>query len=168
MRILLLSLIVLLTGCTTMPKTADEFRTNVSAFIMPNMEQFEVSRPIKDVTATLQKLAPKCLDKTVQRTASADHLRTFNWNPMVVADKDRTELHLQLIPENEKNEDMPPKGYYMMVVDAAPAPGNKTAITLYMSMKSDLDLVIQAIKDWAGGTNTKCVDMGRVKIFLSQ
>jgi hypothetical protein len=165
---ILLPLIVLLSGCTAMPKTADEFRTNVSAFIMPNMEQFEAGRSFKDVTASLQKLAPKCLDKTLQRSSGADHLRTFNWNPTIIAGKDRTELHLQLIPENEKNADMPPKGYYMMVVDATPLPGNKTAITLYMSMKSDMDPVIQAIKDWAGGANTNCIDMGRVKIFLSK
>jgi hypothetical protein len=135
MRILLPLMVLLpliLSGCAAAPKTADEFRKNVSAFIMPNIEKIEVNRPFKDVAATFEKLAPKCLDKTVQKTRGSNYKMVVNWNPTVIAGKDRLELHLQNIHEsgNIDLSKMPPKGDYVMVMDAVPLAGNKTTVTM--------------------------------------
>lgn len=159
MRILLSALTALiLSGCVAAPKTADEFRKNVSAFIMPSMETFEVNRPFKDVAATFDKLGLKCLNKTVQRSRSSRYSEVVNWNPTVIVGKDKAELHLQSLIESG-NIDVENKGDYVMVVDAVPLPGNKTRVTMYLSMKTHIDLVVEAVKAWAAGTSTKCPDM---------
>ena len=59
-----------MTGCGTMPQTADEFRKAVPGAMTAKVETFEVDRPFSDVAATFKEKGPECLNKTVTTTST--------------------------------------------------------------------------------------------------
>jgi hypothetical protein len=78
----------------------------------------------------------------------------------VIVGKNKAELHLQRI--FEKGVVMayqePPKGHFVMVVDAIPLSAKKTRIDIYRPSKG-VDVIVRAIKGWASGKNLGCPDM---------
>lgn len=167
MRILFMLSVALLqlsvSGCMSPPKTADEFRHNISAFIVPNMEKFEVDRPFKDVVETFRKLAPKCLDKNIQGGSS--YAAVFNnWNPTLIVTDKKAELHLQRYVEKKvmRAHDDSQKGDFVLVTDITPVSGDKTGVVIYMSSARGVDDIARAIEAWARGTDTACPDLAKI------
>lgn len=169
MRVLLITLSALLllqiTGCagTGAPKTAQEYRQ--APDIMAKVETFEVDRSFKEVADAFKKHAPKCMDRTIQRTVQStisNQVVVANWNPTVIVGKDKAELYLQRVRENGTIDvnAMPENGYYVMVVDVVPLSSSKTRIDLYKPAKG-ADLLVKTIKSWADGDDTSCPDMTR-------
>jgi hypothetical protein len=152
-----------ITGCGSMPRTAEEFRQAVPGAFMAGVETFEVERPFKDVAATFQKMAPKCLDTRIQttsQTSTSYQVIVTKYNPTVIVSKNRAELHVQQIHEKGVVAvyEMPPKGYYLMVVDAIPVNSRKTKIDMYRPSMGH-DVMVNAIKGWATGKNVGCPDL---------
>jgi hypothetical protein len=142
------------------PKTAPEFRERVSAFIIPNMESFDVDRPFRDVAETFRTRAPECLDKTIQRSmrygTMFDH-----WNPTVIVTEGKAELYVRYFKESKvmRMHDNSEKGEFAIVVDIVPAAAGKTGVTLYKSSISGVSAIVEAVRHWAGGTHTRCPDL---------
>src|SRR2546423_13410172 len=97
---------LVLGGCGGMPKNAEEFRqftlerTRVLGAISVAKETFEVERPFREVSSTLQKKANECLKVVVRRTGtdkygwSRSSVDTFK--PTLLASSGKAELHVQL------------------------------------------------------------------------
>src|SRR6185369_12345244 len=57
---------LLLQACAPMPQTAEEFRKVVPGAMMTKTDTYQVNRPVSEVASTFERLAPKCLNVTVQ------------------------------------------------------------------------------------------------------
>lgn len=150
-------------GCMTPPKTADEFRHNVSAFFIPHMEKFEADRSFKSVTETFRKLVPKCLHKTIQ--SSSPYAPVFNnWNPSFNVTEKKAELHLRRYAEKKvmQMSDDPQKGDFVLVADITPVNADKTGVVIYLSSAKGVDDIAKALEAWARGTSTACPDLTKI------
>lgn len=161
-------LIVLLAGCGSMPKTPEILVQNAKdGKMMSEKDVFEVKRPIAEVTEVFKKKAHECFR---QEVSSALHdaspgiklnrreVRAFT--PKVVVSKQRTRLTLQSKVTEGSTElgDIPPDGWYMMVVDAYPANKNTTRVESYYQSTA-YHGAYTAVKLWANGTNMGCPDL---------
>ena len=163
-------LTLFISGCVgKMPQTAEEFRLALPGAFMGKTETSEVNRPFEEVAKTFEKMAPKCLDKTVKVTSSTPgkygpvtSVMVTDYNPTVLVTKEKAELHLQeKVKGTLKVYEEPEKGYYSMVVDATPAGANKTRLDFYYPSRGK-DVIVKAIKGWASGKNTGCPDLAKI------
>jgi len=155
---------VTLSGCIKQhPMNAAEFRQAVPGSFSGKYETYEVKRPFSKVAETFRKNGDKCLDKTIE-TVSSGYMNyqriVTNYNPTVVITKSRAELHLQQLHETGVMNvtEVPPGGYYLLVVDATPIDKQTTRIEMYRPAMGFGNL-IGAIKGWTDGSNTGCPDM---------
>ena len=161
----ILILILFLSGCVTMPQTAEEFRKAVPGSFMGKVETFEVDRPFMDVAKTFQSMGPRCLDvriKTVSDTYQSHQVIVAKYTPTVIISDEKAELYVQ-----ERHEagvlavhKEPENGHFLMVVDAIPLDRNRTQITMYRPAKGH-DVMVKAIKGWATGKNVGCPDLAK-------
>ncbi len=153
---------LLLAGCGEMPQTAEGFRKAAPDAFMGKTETIEVSRAYRDVSATFQRKAPECLNVTVtttERSSTGGNTVVAAYKPTVLVTKERTELHVQV--EYKKGvvnvHKVPEGGYYRVVADAYPLPGNRTRLQWFGPSRGE-DVLIRAIKSWASGENLGCPD----------
>ena len=167
--ILMMISILVLTGCAgKMPLTADEFRQMAPGASFMGMktggkETFTVNRSVKSVANTFKKMANKCLNKRIKMVESGymHHMVVVTkYTPTVYTSKNKAELHLQF--EHEKGVmkvyEMPPKGYYLMIMDATGKGRNKTQIDFYRPEVGNQN-VVEALRGWATGKNVGCPDL---------
>lgn len=155
----------LFSGCIDkMPQTADEFRQALTdGAFMTEIETYEVNRSVNDIGETFKKYAPKCLDITLETTSQTSTSYQYivtKYTPTVVANENRTELHLQ-----EKHEkgvmavyEEPPAGHYLIVLDATPVGTNKSKIDFYRP-RMGFKTMVTAIENWTKGENLGCPDL---------
>lgn len=154
-----------LTGCGTMPLTADEFRKAVPASMTAEVETFEVNRPFNAVAETFKKRAPECLNKTVTTTSSTPgkygpvvSRYTVTYKPTVLLTNKKVELHVQHHTDNAmKVYEEPEGGYFLLVVDAYPVDKKRTRVDIYRPSIGHKAL-IKGVKGWSTG-NTGCPDL---------
>lgn len=157
---------LLLQACGGMPQTAEEFRKAVPGALMTKTDTYEVNRPMRDVAATFRRKAPECLNvtvRTVSQTGTSYQNILTAYKPTVVVTGERAELHVQ---QHHKtgviSPSKPPEGgFYIVVADAYPMPGNRTRIQLYGPSKG-YDVLYRAIRGWASGDNLGCPDMTKI------
>lgn len=160
------SFFALLTGCGTMPLTADEFRKAVPGAYSAKVETFDVNRSFRAVAKTFEKMAPKCLNKTVTTTSSTPGTYgpvastfTVTYKPTVVVTKEKVELHVQHHTDNAmKVYEEPDGGYFLLVADAYPIGKKKTKVDLYRPSIGH-KVLVKAIKGWSTGKNVGCPDL---------
>ncbi len=150
-------------GCA--PQNAEEFRKAMrsGAPVFTSVESFEVARPFKDVTATLQKKSKECLDVTIKFVCTncviSNDAGKHIWKPTFISTPERTEIHLQ-----EKRTDVaaqvgaPPDGPYEIVLDATPIDKKRTKIDIYRE-KPNKKFIQNAMMGWARGENMGCPDL---------
>ena len=161
---LFIIIFITLTGCSLkQPLTADEFRLAAPTAFLAKKESYVVNRPYKKVVKAFKKQAPKCLSarvKTVSSSSTSYQVVVTKYNPTVISNKNRTELHLQQLHEQGvlNVSEVPKKGYFLMVIDAIPASKNKTRIDYY-GPSIGVDNITKAIKGWATGKNMGCPDL---------
>jgi hypothetical protein len=150
-----------LSGCgISHPQTATEFRVAVADTQFATKETFEVSRPLAQVAASLQRLAADCLARTIRTT---DHQPMVSYQvivstfkPTVRVTATGAELHVQLSHRgNVINIKEPDGGYFVLVADARPVSATKTRIDLYRPTLGHGELT-QAVRSWAGGSSVAC------------
>jgi len=157
---------VLLQACVQMPQTAEEFRKLVPGAMMTKTDTYQVNRPMSEVAATFERLAPKCLNVTVQTvshsTTSFQNL-IARYKATVVRSSERAELHVQQLYETGVlYPSKPPEGgVYLLVADAYPQPNSSTRIQLY-GPSMGYEALYRAIRGWASGENLGCPDMTTV------
>jgi len=157
---------LVLGGCaSSMPKNAEEFRqlTAERARVigwMPGVlptETFEVERPFREVSSTLQKKANECLKVAIQwATNRGSGVDTYK--PTFVAGPAKAELHVQLRRGAVIEVGAPPDGAYRVVLDATPVAARRTRIDMY-TMSIDDNLLRRALRGWALGDNLGCPDL---------
>ncbi|MCI0372675.1 MAG: hypothetical protein L0214_15185 [candidate division NC10 bacterium] len=158
---------VLLAGCVTHhPQTAEEFRQAVPGAFMAKTEEFEVTRPFREVAETFRKKAPECLKVTIRTTSQSTtsyQVIVTSYKATVVVTKSRAELHVQQHHQAGvmKVTKEPEGGYYLLVADAYPADKNRTRIQLFRPSMG-YDVLIRAIKGWSSGENLGCPDMTKI------
>ncbi len=162
----LITIVLVLGGCgSSMPKNAQEFREltlereRVIGW-MPSVvpkETFEVERPFREVSSTLQKKANECLKVAIQwATNRGSGVDTYK--PTFVAGPNKTELHVQLKRGAVIEVGAPPDGAYRVVLDATPLAARRTRIDVY-TMSRDDNLLRTALSGWARGDNLGCPDL---------
>jgi len=158
---------LVLGGCGMAPKNAEEFRQATrdgERMGLASIETFEVERPFRDVTATLQKKVDECLKVDVNWTARNSYGNTRSgvqsYKPTFVATTSKTELHLQRKRSGGGQVDVgsPPDGFYQVVLDATSVSKNRTRIDIFTQSK-DNDIVRRAMRGWAQGNNLGCPDL---------
>ncbi len=163
---LITGLVAVLTGCGTMPQTADEFRKAVPGAVTGKVETFDVNRPFGAVAKTFEKKGPECLNKTVSVTSTTPgkygpvvSTYTVTYKPTVRVTKKKAELHVQQHTDNTlKVHKEPEGGYYLLVADAYPVSKNKTRVDLYCPAIGH-KVLIKAVKGWGTGENVGCPDL---------
>lgn len=172
---LLIAGALLLGGCAGgMPKNAEEFRAftlertrvlGAGALGGVPKETFEVERPFREVSSTLQKKADECLKVAINWSArDSRYLNTRSgvdtFKPTFIAGPDKAELHVQLKRSAVVEVGSPPDGSYRVVLDAAPVAARRTRIDMY-AMSVDDNLVRQALRGWVQGSNLGCPDLAK-------
>ncbi len=153
-----------LTGCSLkQPQTADEFRKAAPGAFMAKVESYEVNRPFSKVARSFKSRAATCLDariRTESRTNTSYQVIVTKYNPTVKVSANKAELHIQQLHEQGvmNVSKVPPKGYFLMVVDATPVGKNRTRIDYY-GPSMGVDNITKAIKGWATGKNMGCPDL---------
>lgn len=152
-----------LVGCGTVPKTATEFRQQISDATFGKTETFVVHRKYYRVARTYKKMAKKCLRvrvKTTERTRRSRKVVVYYYTPTVKIRKTRAELHLQKSDErvNRTRGKKSNKGIYVFVADASRIGRNQTRIDMYYE-SSTSDRLVKAVKGWSKGKRTGCPDM---------
>jgi hypothetical protein len=161
--------IALLSGCGSMPKTPELMIQNAKdGKMMSEKDVFEVKRPLSQVSAVFKKKANECLRQDVSNnmvvgSASGPRLnqrQVHALTPKVIVGKQHTRLTLQVKTTEGATElgDIPPDGWYMMVVDAYPVDKNSTRVESYYQYTS-YHGAFTAVKLWANGTNMDCPDL---------
>jgi len=164
--ILIPGLVSMLTGCGSMPLTADEFRKAAPKAMTGEVATFEVDRPFQAVAETFNKKAPACLNKTVTTTSSTPgkygpvvSTYTVTYKPTVLLGREKVELHVQHHTDNAlKVYEEPAGGYFLLVADAYPIEENKTRIDMYRPAIGHKTL-IKAVEGWSTGKNVGCPDL---------
>ena len=155
-------------GCGGMPKNAEEFRqftlerTRVLGAMSVAKETFEVERPFREVSSTLQKKANECLKVVVRRTGTDKYGYTRSsvdtFKPTFIASSGKAELHVQLKRSAVVEVGAPPDGAYRVVLDATPVAAKQTRIDIY-TMSVDDSLLQRTLRGWARGDNLGCPDL---------
>ena len=168
MKLVSLSIVFLglihLAGCATkMPLTADEFRQMAPTATFGGKESFKVNRSVSSIGKTFNKMANQCLNKRIKMVESGymHHMVVVTkYTPTVKVKNNRAELHLQF--EHEKGvmkiHEMPPKGYYLMVMDVTGVAKNKSHVEFYRPGVGHQN-IIEALRGWATGVNVGCPDL---------
>lgn len=159
-------LLAVITGCGTMPQTADEFRKAVPGAVTGKVETFDVNRPFSAVAETFQKKGPECLNKTVSTTSTTPgkygpvvSTYTVTYKPTVQVTQNKAELHVQQHSDNTlKVHKEPEGGYFLLVADAYPVGENKTRVDLFCPAIGH-KVLIKAVKGWGTGENVGCPDL---------
>lgn len=163
-KIIFLISLVSLSACSIKhPQTAEAFRKAAPGAFMAKVESYEVNHPFSKVASRFKSQAPKCLDARIRsesRTSTSYQVIVTKYNPTVKISKNKAELYLQQVHEQGvmNISEVPPKGYFLMVVDAIPVGRNKTRIDYY-GPSVGVDNITKAIKGWATGTNMGCPDL---------
>ena len=85
---------------------------------------------------------------------------THTYTPTFIATAKKTELHVQMKRAGGGMHELgaPPDGYYRVVLDAVPVGQNRTKIDMYINSADD-NLIRNALRGWAQGTNLGCPDV---------
>jgi hypothetical protein len=171
----LIGVALVLGGCGSLgaPKNAEEYRQATRDGLKYGMgaigisiETFEVERPFREVSSTLQRKADECLKVAVHWSATNSYGNTrsgvHKYKPTFVNGSSRAELHIQRSRSGGGDIDAnaPPGGFYKAVLDATPVGKSRTRIEIYTQSKDD-DLLRRALREWAQGSNLGCPDLGK-------
>ena len=162
-RLPIFAIMLLVIGCAA-PQNAEEFRQFTRKSPFKSTDTYEVGRPFSEVTSTLRKKTNECLAITIKTTTTKDFVikRTniHTYNPTLITNPNRTELHLQLKRSNVTQVGAPPDGGYRVVLDATPIAKGRTRIDTYaLSMAMDDKLILTALRGWVTGDNPGCPDL---------
>ncbi len=155
---------VLLAGCGSMPKTAELLIQNVKdGKMMSEKDVFEVKRPLSQVTEVFKKKADECFHQDLIRTwreGGLDRRQVVAFKPKMIVGKQHTRLTLQSKITEGSTElgDIPPDGWYFLVVDAYPLDKNTTRVESYFQ-QTGYRGAFTAVKLWASGKNMGCPDL---------
>src|SRR5712691_946158 len=121
----LIAVALALGGCGGMPQNAEEFRqytlerTRVlgsGALGGVPKETFEVERPFREVSSTLQKKANECLKVVIKGTSTNKYGNTWTsvstYKPTFISSPNKAELHVQLNRSEVVEVGAPPEGAY--------------------------------------------------------
>ena len=165
--LLVFSTVVLLFGCASQPKTADQLRDNVKRnAVFSSRDVFEVKKPYRQVSDTMRKKWMECLDTTttgtVNRGMGLYATVTNVYKPKAAVTARRTELTLQhRVTEGSKQlGGPPPEGFFIIVTDVYPTDKNTSRVEV---QKHTLGYagVMKAARHWAEGTNMGCPDVAQ-------
>ena len=165
---LVLSTAVLLFGCASQSKTADQLRENVQRnATFSSREVFEVKKPYRQVSDTLRKKWLECLDSTTtgsfHRGGNTFGTQTNIYKPKVAVTDRRTELTLQHKVTGTGVTQLggpPPEGFFIIVTDVYPIDKNTSRVDVQKHMPGYAG-VIKAIRNWAEGTSKGCPDLAQ-------
>ena len=157
---------LLLQACVQLPQTAEEFRKAVPGAMMTKTDTYQVNRPMSEVASTFERLAPKCLNVTVQtvsHTSTSFQNLIARYKATVVRTGERVELHVQQLYETGVlYPSKPPEGgVYLLVADAYAQSSSSARIQLY-GPSMGYEELYRAIRGWASGENLGCPDMTTV------
>ncbi len=163
-----LSTVVLLFGCASQSKTADELRDNVkNKATFSSREVFEVKKPYRQVSDTLRKKWLECLDSTatgsIHRGGNTFGTQTNIYKPKAAVTEQRTELTLQHKVTGTGITQLggpPPEGFFIIVTDVYPADKNTSRVDVQKHMPG-YEGVMKAVRNWAEGTNMGCPDLAQ-------
>ena len=124
-----------LCGCAAQPpQSADALRRSIAG---AKNHTFEVRRRHRDVAASLQSQAQKCLNGKEYRQTTVVSAR-------------KAELHV-----HREGAD----AHYVLVADAWPAAQGRTSVQIFAY--NGYDALVAAVKSWANGKDARCPLMNK-------
>jgi hypothetical protein len=165
----LIAMVLVLGGCGMAPKNAEEYRQATrdgSRYGLATIDSFEVERPFREVSSTLQRKTDECLKVAVHWTATNSYGNArsgvHKYKPTFVNGSNKAELHIQRSRSGGGDIDAnaPAGGFYHAVLDATPVGKSRTKIEIYTQSKDD-DLLRRALRGWAQGSNLGCPDLSK-------
>lgn len=155
---------VSLSGCGSFPKTPDLLVENAKGEKMfSEKDVFEVKKPLPQVTALLRKRSAECLQQDVTVRAPRGSMMatdTHRLTPKVEVTKNRTRMTMQKKTITGLGEmgDIPPDGWYILVVDAYAKDKTTTRVESYFQF-SAFKGAFTAIKPWMTDPDAGCPDL---------
>lgn len=160
---------LLLTGCGSMPSTPDLLVQNAKGGkVFSKKDSFVVQQPVSKVTAVLKEKSAECLRRRVDMSyweqqgnfrVKREHSVTFT--PQMKLGKERARLTVQVkdVSQGTTNlGDIPPNGWYVMVVDVRPVDQRTTRVESYFQY-TGYESMHAAVKPWVTGKNSGCPDL---------
>lgn len=171
--LLIIGLSIFINACGNLPLKPDELRQlakNNKSFT--STEKFTVSRPYTSVIKTLKNRSNACLRKSVRTTVTQGGTQTNQYatpfKPTFINRRNMSELHLQMkrgntiVVAGNKNK-VGDDGWYIIVTDIRPVGKNKTQLDIHRVPGMGMSDLVNAIHNWAKGSNLTCPDLTKVR-----
>lgn len=160
-----------LSACGNIPLSPGELRQlAIKNQSFASTETFTVHRSYKKVITTIKNRAYQCLRKSVKTTVTQGGTKTNEYStpfkPTFVKRHNMSELHVQMKRGNTiviaGNKDKIGKdGWYVVVTDIHPGGAGRTRLDIHHA--PGMGIIVNAIHNWAKGTNLGCPDLTKVK-----
>jgi len=158
--LILLALIV--SGCAPAAMSPSEYREQITRDYPKGYESYMVNRSVDKVASSFRRKAKECLNIEIETVSKGlnygDKWTNSRSKSYVTNASNKSSLIMQTWMQGGAVKG-PKDGYYMMVVDATPAGGNKTRIDAYSSLS---EIYKQAVRSWANGNEQGCPDPMRM------
>ena len=151
---------VLITSCTTPPRTASELREGKGSIGLSKREAHDLNREFSLVVSDVRRKSMECLRfaYTTSVTQSGvplpDRMTFYNVGVKVVGSS-KAEMTMQQDRKPRASHD-PEGGYYVFVADIEKIAASRTRMTMYGSSFPTWRPIFEAIKGWGEGKNVKC------------
>ncbi|MCK5237569.1 MAG: hypothetical protein KAR06_11395 [Deltaproteobacteria bacterium] len=157
-KLLLASLIFILAGCVTPPQTTQELREGIQGGArLTTMKEITVNRSFNSTYNSIKKNADMCFNLTVTSTTPGRYgpmtsITTWRSSSRKTG-KGTAEMVIQL--DARATGEMPPGGYFSLLVDTESLSSKKTKVTIYGASIGWGD-VFESIFAWAEGKKQEC------------
>jgi len=154
-------------GCAGAPKNAEDFRLAMRSSPFTRTETFEVARPFRIVSETLQKRSDECFNVAVHSTATSVNIPITRtsiraYKPTFVGGAGKAELHIQQKRSGGGMVEVGalPDGYYRVVLDVVAIGPSRSKIDMYY-MSPDDKYIRDTLRGWVTGERPGCPDLTR-------
>jgi hypothetical protein len=160
-KLMIMFCAVLLTACTTPPRTSQELREgNGNSIGLSKREAHDLKREFSLVVNDVRRESTECLRFAYTTSVTQggvplpDRMTFYNVSVKMIG-SGKAEMTMQQDRKPRAKHD-PEGGYYVFVADIEKIAANRTRMTMYGSSFFTWRPIFEAIKGWGEGKDIKC------------